>query len=309
MPAAVTSRPGQSRPVRPRIGVPSCLLGEQVRFKRRAQPLPFPHRRTGRARRLGALLSRDDHRAGRPARDLAADHRQAAGQPLWHRRPHRGGRRCPAARGPRRLRAQITVSDVRGSRHRPLPRRRAGADRRGRGVLAQRITEAFPLLPVQEEGRLNDDLLREAFAERVFATARLRDLLSGPWRPRDLIAFHARHKLQLLTHDPGRPLRAGQVVAAAGRRPWAETAAAMAAKPTRGRHANPAAGPSHQRRHAPLAGRPNLPAAVPRRTAPPAQRAWSPADPSTSQGKTALGEIRMLAWLKGFGRTGLPVRR
>jgi uncharacterized protein YbgA (DUF1722 family) len=120
------------------------------------------------------------------------------------------------------------------------------ADHRGRGVFAQRITETFPLLPVEEEGRLNDDLLREAFAERVFAAARLRELLSAPWRPRDLIAFHARHKLQLLAHDPGRYLQAGQVVAAAGRRPRAETAAAyrqlfcaaMAAKATRGRHAN-----------------------------------------------------------------------
>jgi len=121
------------------------------------------------------------------------------------------------------------------------------ADRRGRGVLAQRITEAFPLLPVEEEGRLNDDLLREAFAERFFATARLRDLLSGLWRPRDLIAFHARHKLQLLAHDPGRCLRAGQVVAAAGRRPPAQTAAALAAKPTRGQHAN---APQHAFSHA-----------------------------------------------------------
>jgi len=117
---------------------------------------------------------------------------------------------------------------------------------RGRGVFAQRLMAAFPLLPVEEEGRLNDDLLREAFAERVFAGARLRELLSGPWRPRDLIAFHARHKLQLLAHDPGRYLQAGQVVAHAGRRPRAETAAAyrelfcaaMASKATRGRHAN-----------------------------------------------------------------------
>jgi uncharacterized protein YbgA (DUF1722 family) len=97
-----------------------------------------------------------------------------------------------------------------------------------------------------EEGRLNDDLLREAFTERVFAAARLRDLLSGPWHLRGLIAFHARHKLQLLAHDPGRYLRAGQAAADAGRRPRAETAAtyrelfcaAMAAKATRGRHTN-----------------------------------------------------------------------
>jgi uncharacterized protein YbgA (DUF1722 family) len=38
-------------------------------------------------------------------------------------------------------------------------------------------------------------VLREAFVERVFAIARLRELLSGPWRPPDLIGFHTRHKL------------------------------------------------------------------------------------------------------------------
>jgi uncharacterized protein YbgA (DUF1722 family) len=120
------------------------------------------------------------------------------------------------------------------------------ADHRGRGVFAQRLMAAFPLLPVEEEGRLNDDLLREAFAERVFAAARLRDLLSAPWHPRDLIAFHARHKLQLLAHDPGRYRLAGQIVAEIGRTPHTQTAAAyrelfcaaMAAKATRGRHAN-----------------------------------------------------------------------
>jgi len=120
------------------------------------------------------------------------------------------------------------------------------ADRRGRGVFAQRLTAAFPLLPVEEEGRLNDPVLREAFVERVFAGARLRALLSGAWRPRDLIDFHARHKLQLLAHDPHRSLLAGRVVAAAGARPRAETAAAyrnafwagIGSKATRGRHTN-----------------------------------------------------------------------
>ena len=120
------------------------------------------------------------------------------------------------------------------------------ADHRGRGAFAQRLTAAFPLLPVEDEGRLNDAVLREAFVERVFAIARLRELVSGPWRPPDLIGFRARHKLQFLAHDPRRNLLAGRVVAHAGHRPAAETAAAyrelfwagMAGKATRGRHTN-----------------------------------------------------------------------
>ena len=101
---------------------------------------------------------------------------------------------------------------------------------------------SFPLLAVEDEGRLNDAGLREAFVERVFAAARLRSVLSGPWQPRDLVAFHARHKLQLLAHDPARYRSAGRAVAAAG---WFSAAgygelflAAMAGRATRGRNAN-----------------------------------------------------------------------
>ena len=120
------------------------------------------------------------------------------------------------------------------------------ADHRGRGVFAGRLTAAFPQLPAEEDGRLHDAGLREAFTERVFASARLRALLSGPWQPRDLIDFHARHKLQLLAHDPHRGLLAGRVVARVGWAARAQTAAhyqslfraAMAGKATRGRHTN-----------------------------------------------------------------------
>ena len=96
---------------------------------------------------------------------------------------------------------------------------------------------------LEDEGRLNDAGLREAFCERIFATARLRSLLSGPWSAGDLVAFHARHKLQLLAHDPARYRAAGRVVASAGGGPRAEAAyrdlflAAMASRATPGRTA------------------------------------------------------------------------
>ena len=120
------------------------------------------------------------------------------------------------------------------------------ADHRGRGVFAERLIAAFPLLPAEDEGRLNDAMLREAFAERIFAAARLRELLSLPWEPRELVAFHARHKLQLLARDPARYRQAGRIVAGAGRAPREQTAtayrelflAAMACKTSRGRSAS-----------------------------------------------------------------------
>ena len=114
----------------------------------------------------------------------------------------------------------------------------------GSGLYAGRVVAAFPLLAVEDEGHLSDPELREAFVERVFAAARLRSLLSASWEPRDLVAFHARHKLQLLAHDPVRYRSAGRVVA--GAVSYAETAsayrelflAALAERATRGRNAN-----------------------------------------------------------------------
>src|SRR5262245_41119534 len=48
--------------------------------------------------------------------------------------------------------------------------------RGGRGLFAAAFMRAFPLLPVEEEGRLNDPTLRESFIERVFAYRRWQDL-------------------------------------------------------------------------------------------------------------------------------------
>jgi len=82
--------------------------------------------------------------------------------------------------------------------------------------------------------------LREAFCERIFAVARLRVLFSAAWSPGDLVAFHARHKLQLLAHDPARYRAAGRVVAHGGTAVAYRDLflAAMASPATRGRNAN-----------------------------------------------------------------------
>ena len=120
------------------------------------------------------------------------------------------------------------------------------ADRHGRGIFAAVIAGALPGLAIEDEGRLRDAVLREAFVERVFASARLRALLAGDWRPRDLVAFHARHKMQILAHAPAAYREIGRLVAAAGERPGEALAreydrafrTALATRATVGRHVN-----------------------------------------------------------------------
>ncbi len=85
--------------------------------------------------------------------------------------------------------------------------------KRGRGLFTHRLIERFPWLPVEEDGRMNDPQLRENFVTRVFAYRRLRTLFSSRWSRADLVRFHTREKLTLLSHDRPTYTRLGKLVA------------------------------------------------------------------------------------------------
>ena len=87
--------------------------------------------------------------------------------------------------------------------------------RRGRGLFAAALVDAFPHLPIEEEGRLADPGLRENFVERVFAHWRLRGLFAARWTVGEVVRFHAAHKLLLLTHAPEAYRQLGRLVAGA----------------------------------------------------------------------------------------------
>ena len=86
------------------------------------------------------------------------------------------------------------------------------ATREGTGLFAAAFLERFPLIPVEEEGRLHDPALRESFIERVFALARVRSLGPRPSRGA-LVAFHTREKMLLLAHGQGAYRALGRLVA------------------------------------------------------------------------------------------------
>lgn len=91
--------------------------------------------------------------------------------------------------------------------------------RTGRGLFAEVLLERFPLLPVEEEGRLKDPWLRENFIERLFAYRRLKDLFQPGWTVGDLVAFHTHEKYLLLAHEPRGYTALGKLVAAAKGQP------------------------------------------------------------------------------------------
>jgi len=99
------------------------------------------------------------------------------------------------------------------------------AQRVGTGMFPREVMRRFPLLPLEEEGRLHDMGLRENFIERIFAYCRWTHLLDEDPTPGGLVRFHTAHKLTLMSHSPSHYQALGQLVAKAGSQPW-ETLAA-----------------------------------------------------------------------------------
>jgi uncharacterized protein YbgA (DUF1722 family) len=74
--------------------------------------------------------------------------------------------------------------------------------------------DALPLVPVEEEGRLHDPVLRENFIERIFCYRRWRDLMDGGPTRAALVAFHAAHEFLLLAHSTRHYGELGRLIAA-----------------------------------------------------------------------------------------------
>ena len=85
--------------------------------------------------------------------------------------------------------------------------------KKGIGMFARVFMEHFPLLPVEEEGRLHDPVLRENFIERIFALRRWREVLEQRGGRGGLVDFHTKHKLLILSHNPKHYEAMGRLVA------------------------------------------------------------------------------------------------
>lgn len=203
---------------KPRLLVSSCLLGEAVRFDgghRRStfvttlgahaelvpvcpeiasgMGAPRPSLRLVAADgRLRMLSSAGADETGR-VRDAATRVLDAAGE-LDGAVLKKGSPTC----GPDRVK-------VYGENGMPL--------HPGIGLFAAAVSDRHPHLAIEDEGRLQDELLRDSFLARAFAHARLRHLFSRQWRTSDVVAFHAAHKLLVMAHSPRAYRNLGRLVA------------------------------------------------------------------------------------------------
>ncbi len=84
------------------------------------------------------------------------------------------------------------------------------------GIFADAIQRLNPNLPVEEDGRLNDAVLRENFIQRVFAYHDWQHTVAENPTPRDLVGFHSRYKYMVMAHSQSSYNGLGQLVATAG---------------------------------------------------------------------------------------------
>jgi uncharacterized protein YbgA (DUF1722 family)/uncharacterized protein YbbK (DUF523 family) len=238
-----------------RLGVSSCLLGESVRYDGGHKRDAFVRDVLGRFVSFVPVCPELESGLGvpRPPMRLVREGDSVRLVEIASGRDHtRAVERFAAARL-RSLRALELCGYVlkKDSPSCGMERVRVYRDggmpqRSGAGIFARALREAFPNLPVEEEGRLRDPALRENFIERVFAYARLRALFRGRWSRAGAVAFHTAHKLQLMAHSPAAYRELGRRVAEIARsarpafreRYATEFMAALAKPATRGRNAN-----------------------------------------------------------------------
>jgi uncharacterized protein YbgA (DUF1722 family)/uncharacterized protein YbbK (DUF523 family) len=207
---------------KPRLGISTCLLGEKVRYDGVGKRDRFLTDTVGQfvewvpvcpEVECGMPIPRESmHLEGDPESPrlvTSRTHVDKTDQMLkWARRRARElededlSGFIFKSRSPSSGMERVKVYDKSGMPH-----------QNGVGLWARAFMDHFPLLPVEEEGRLHDPMLRENFIERVFALKRYRDSMRPRRSRKALIGFQASHKLQLMAHAPSVQKEMGRLVA------------------------------------------------------------------------------------------------
>lgn len=206
------------------LGISSCLLGANVRYDGGHKLDRYLHDVLGRFVRWVPVCPEVECGLGVPRESMRLVGDPAAPRLLTTRsgvdltaRMEAWARKRAADLDAEDLRGYVFKSNSPSSGLRSVKvyDEKGNPSRRGVGIFARAFTERFPLLPVEDEGRLNDAGIRENFIERVFACDRWRTFVKGDGTIGGLVEFHTVHKLLLMSHDPRAPSALGSLVAGA----------------------------------------------------------------------------------------------
>ncbi len=235
------------------IGISACLVGEKVRFDASNKPsnfcihelgqhvtyktfcpevaigLPIP-RPTIRQIKHNDLI----HVSQRDGSGDVTEALQAYGQKIAKMTKHLSGY-VFCAKSPSCGMERVKVYSPEGN----------SLKSDGIGVFANEIMAANPLLPCEENGRLNDPLIRENYVARVYAYKHWQDVEASGLTKHKLTSFHSQYKYTVMSHDLVAYKNLGQLLARADL-PLEQMAseyisglmAALSIKATRKKHAN-----------------------------------------------------------------------
>ncbi len=239
---------------RPRIGISACLLGAPVRYN-------GGHKASRLCEGLREHLDfvpvcpETAIGLGTPRQPIRLVGDPAAPRAVGSRQPERDVTEALSAYGERMARE---LDDLCGfifmqrspscglSRVKVYQANGYPAEGGGSGVFAQAFRARHPDLPLEEEGRLHDPVLRENFITRVYVYADWREVSAQPLSRRAILDFHARHKYLLMASDPAAYRALGHLLGEIGRHDPAHVGpmyfsrlmAALGKCATRGTHSN-----------------------------------------------------------------------
>lgn len=87
------------------------------------------------------------------------------------------------------------------------------------GVFAAALAVADPLMPLEDDGRLNDPGLRESFVTRAYTYHDWKQLCAGGLSAHKLIGFYSRYKYLVMAHHVAGYQKLGRLLADAGNEP------------------------------------------------------------------------------------------
>lgn len=209
-----------------RLGISSCLLGQNVRYDGGHKRNSFLMEVLGRYVEWVNVCPEVDIGLGTPRPPIRLERRPGSGvrlvmpdtgDDLTERMNEYAAHKVDALRA-ERLAGYVLKS---GSPSCGMERVRLYDDngvpsRDGVGLFAEVLKRRWPGLPVEEEGRLHDPRLRENFITRIFARGRWLELEAMGFSMHGLTSFHARHKYLLMSRDPEGARALGRLLGDAG---------------------------------------------------------------------------------------------
>lgn len=212
-------------PTRVRIGISSCLLGQEVRYNGGHKRDSFLTDTFGQFVEWVPVCPEVEIGMGTPRPPIRLER---TGEEVRLVMPSTGGDYTEAMRSYSERRAvELAAAELDGyvlkkdspscGMERVKVYQGANATREGRGMFADVLLARLPDLPVEEEGRLNDPLLRESFITRVFVHHRWREGERAGWARASLMRFHERHKFLLMARNQAGMRRLGRLLGESGK--------------------------------------------------------------------------------------------